>query len=100
MNDTSIQGDVLAFLGSSPHQYFTLAEILQRFGPRPPVSEARLLDIILQMVRIGRVEGTEMNHFKCKVQRDNVQSCPISISPHLAAILRRSGKNFGANVLL
>lgn len=89
---------ILEYLKKRPGQFLTIKEI-SRFvesslmQSKGPLWAAPFLNNLLEA---GQIEANSKNHYR--YEPGGSKQRKISVSPHIAAILKASGKNFSESV--
>ena len=96
MPSHAIKAAILELLDNSPSRYFTAIEVTQIINQTASQHHdvEVMLSFLSQLAEEDKIERTPMNHFRhrAKPKRD------LHLAPHIAAILKRSGKTFGGIV--
>ena len=96
MSSEAIKAAILELLDNNPKRYFTALEVTQTINRTDDMHQdvSVMLSHLMQLAEEDKIERTAMNHFRHKAKPKHA----LHLAPHLAAILKGSGKNFGGAV--
>ena len=93
MPSKAIKAAILELLDNNPGRYFTAIEVTQTVNRTVSMHHDVnvMLSHLVQLAEEDKIERTPMNHFRQKAKPKDA----VHLAPHIAAILKRSGKTFG-----
>lgn len=96
MPSKAIKAAILELFDNNPSRYFTALEVTQTINRTDGMHQDVnvMLSHLMQLAEEDKIERTPMNHFRQKTKPKNA----VHLAPHIAEILRRSGKTFGGIV--
>jgi hypothetical protein len=93
MLSQAIKAAILELFDNHPGRYFTAIEGTNIINHKDHSQQDVNVTLIrlIQLAEEDKIERTPMNHFRQKSKPKNA----LHLAPHIAAILKKSGKDFG-----
>ena len=87
---------VIDYLKQWPNTFVSGKEIARKIGGKEKADDRGwILSIMVQLLRLGLVEGDQYGHYKLKVEeKEEPQEEKLHIAPQILKILKSSGKRF------
>jgi hypothetical protein len=99
---TSEERDIYHYLMTAPKAYFSSKEIARRAAGKKTFQESPqwAKPFLPRMVEKGVLEMDGAGHFRIKSKMETELKDRKWVAPHIARILKQSGKEFGAGTTI